>query len=202
MYPGLSQEALHDVYEAAKRDKTIAENPYYNAKITAGESTNKMDMSEAEQTEYGKFTNETGEDIGMKERAVLESIASEFGINIRLLPSDIFKYTYVDRNGNEQTAYKNGWYDPKTGTMLLNGGNDMERNIIAVALHEITHHIAIYAPDEYLALSNRVMETWYKNDADAFSRAIQRKQENYKAQIGQNLSEEQALEEVIADAMC
>ena len=201
MYPGLSQEALHDVYEAAKRDKTIAENPYYNAKITAGESTNKMDMSEAEQTEYGKFTNETGEDIGMKERAVLESIASEFGINIRLMPSDIFKYTYVDRNGKEKTAYKNGWYDPKTGTMLLNGGNDMERNIIAVALHEITHHIAIYAPNEYLALSNRVMEAWYKNDADAFSAAIQRKQDSYKAQVGQNLSEEQALEEVIADAM-
>ena len=201
MYPGLSQDALQDVYEAAKRDKTIAENPYYNAKITAGESTRKMDMSEAGQTEYGKFTNDTGEDIGMKERAVLESIASEFGINIRLLPSEFFEYKYVDRNGKEKTAYSNGSYDPKTGTMLLNGGNDMDRNIIAVALHEITHHIAIYAPDEYLALSNRVMEAWYKNDADAFSAAIQRKQDSYKAQVGQNLSEEQALEEVIADAM-
>lgn len=201
MYPGLSQEALQDVYDAAKRDKAIAENPYYNARITAGESVRKMDMSEAEQAEYGKFTNETGEDIGMKQRAVLESIAREFNINIRLLPSEFFEYKYVDRNGKEKTAYSNGSYDPKTGTMLLNGGNDTERNIIAVALHEITHHIAIYAPDEYLALSNRVMETWYKNDADAFSRAIQRKQDNYKAQIGQNLSEEQALEEVIADAM-
>ena len=201
MYPGLSQEALQDVYDAAKRDKAVAENPYYNARITAGESTSNMDMSEAEQAEYGKFTNDTGEDIGKKERAVLESIASEFNINIRLLPSEFFEYKYVDRNGKKKTAYSNGSYDPKTGTMLLNGGNDMERNIIAVALHEITHHIAIYAPDEYLALSNRVMETWYKNDADAFSRAIQRKQDNYKAQIGQNLSEEQALEEVIADAM-
>lgn len=201
MYPGLSQEALQDVYDAAKRDKAIAENPYYNARITAGESTRNMDMSEAEQAEYGKFTNDTGEDIGMKERAVLESIAREFNINIRLLPSEFFEYKYVDRNGKEKTAYSNGSYDPKTGTMLLNGGNDMERNIIAVALHEITHHIAIYAPDEYLALSNRVMETWYKNDADAFSAAIQRKQDNYKAQVKQNLSEEQALEEVIADAM-
>lgn len=201
MYPGLSQEALQDVYDAAKRDKAIAETPYYNAKVTAGESTRNMDMSEAEQTEYGKFTNDTGEDIGKKERTVLESIAREFNINIRLLPSEFFEYKYVDRNGKEKTAYSNGSYDPKTGTMLLNGGNDTERNIIAVALHEIAHHIAIYAPDEYLALSNRVMETWYKNDADAFSRAIQRKQDNYKAQIGQNLSEEQALEEVIADAM-
>lgn len=201
MYPGLSQEALQDVYEAAKRDKTIAETPYYNAKVTAGESTSEMDMSEANQAEYGKFTNETGEDIGMKERAVLESIASEFNINIRLLPSEFFEYKYTDRNGKEKTAYSNGTYDPKTGTMLLNGGNDMERNIIAVALHELTHHIAIYAPTEYLALSNRVMEAWYKNDADAFNAAIQRKQENYKAQVKQNLSEEQALEEVIADAM-
>lgn len=201
MYPGLSQEALQDVYEAAKKDKVIAETPYYNAKVTAGESTSEMDMSEAEQAEYGKFTNETGEDIGMKERAVLESIASEFNINIRLLPSEFFEYKYTDRNGKEKTAYSNGTYDPKTGTMLLNGGNDMERNIIAVALHEVTHHIAIYAPTEYLALSNRVMETWYKNDADAFNAAIQRKQENYKAQVKQNLSEEQALEEVIADAM-
>ena len=200
-YPSLSQEALKEVYDAAKQDKAVAENPYHNAIITQGDGVNQVDMSEAGMASYGKFENLSGNDIGMKEQAVLESIANEFGINVRLMPSETFKYKYKDKNGKEKTAYSNGQYDSKTGTMLLNAGNDMERNIVAVALHEITHHIALYAPDEYLALSNRVMETWYNNDADAFKAAIQRKQDAYETQVNQKLSEEQALEEVIADAI-
>lgn len=201
MFPSLPQDALRAVYESGKKDKIVAETPYYNAIVSANKSTKEIDTSEAERTEYGKFTNEAQRQLKDPEQVVFQSLAKTFNVNIRLLPSKSFKRESVDAEGKKRTSYDNGFYDTKTGTIYLNGGSDMERNILAVALHELTHHIAIYAPDEYLALSRTVMDKWYKGDAQAFRDAVSRKQESYKKTVNQNLSEEQALEEVIADAV-
>ena len=202
MYPSLSQSALEGVFEAAKRDKAIADEELYNGIVNSGESISNVDMPEANQTQVGKFINEAERELKDSERSALESMASKFNVNIVLRPSKAFRHGYTDQNGKTKYAYDNGFYDKKTGTIYLNGGNDMERNLVAVALHELTHHIKVTAPAEYRALSNLVTDRYYKAvGSDEYNAAIERKQDLYKKARKQELSADDAFEEIIADAV-
>ena len=182
-FPGATMdESMRYVYDMAKRTKTIAETQYYGKQVS-----NKQSLADSE-TMYvpGNFTNNSGRMLGNTELSTLTNMATTLGVNI------VMSDNMANKNAN-------GSYDSSTRTITLNAEKSMGEMLQFVLAHEVTHHLAAYAPDEYLKLSRFVMDKAYKADADKFETAIKNIQKKYKEQAKQDLTPEQALEEIIAD---
>lgn len=185
-FKGVDMDSLKAVFEAAKEDKAKAENEYYGKAVKAQEEMTRSSLSEGEQAYVpGKFTNESERSLKGSEIETLSSVASELGIDIIM--------------SDELDANENGRYDYRTRTIYLNSRNTMGENLDAIFSHEVTHHLAVFAPDEYIKLSEFVMDRWFKENPAEFKRSIERIQKLYKEKRNQDLSDEQALEELIAD---
>lgn len=182
-FPGASMdESMRYVYDMAKRTKTIAETQYYGKQVS-----NKQSLADSE-TMYvpGNFTNNSERMLGNTELSTLTNMATTLGVNIVM-------------SDNMSNKNANGSYDSSTRTITLNADKSMGEMLQFVLAHEVTHHLAAYAPDEYLKLSRFVMDKAYKADAEKFEAAIKNIQKKYKDQAKQDLTPEQALEEIIAD---
>lgn len=182
-FPGATMdESMRYVYDMAKRTKAIAETKYYGKQVS-----NKQSLADSE-TMYvpGNFTNNSERMLGNTELSTLTNMATTLGVNI------VMSDNMANKNAN-------GSYDSSTRTITLNADKSMGEMLQFVLAHEVTHHLAAYAPDEYLKLSRFVMDRAYKADADKFEAAIKNIQKKYKDQAKQDLTPEQALEEIIAD---
>lgn len=182
-FPGASMdESMRYVYDMAKRTKTIAETQYYGKQVS-----NKQSLADSE-TMYvpGNFTNNSERMLGNTELSTLTNMATTLGVNI------VMSDNMANKNAN-------GSYDSSTRTITLNADKSMGEMLQFVLAHEVTHHLAAYAPDEYLKLSRFVMDKAYKADAEKFEAAIKNIQKKYKDQAKQDLTPERALEEIIAD---
>ena len=180
MFKGVDESVMRDVFNAAKDDKLKAETAYYGTQVTKN-SLNKGEVVVVP----GSFKNESARVLQNTELATLTSAANELGLNIVM--SDALE------------ANENGRYDKSARAITLNAANTMEENLAAIFSHEVTHHLAAYAPEQYIKLSNLIMDSWYKSDAEGFKNEIERIQKLYKDVKGQELSPEAALEEIIAD---
>ena len=182
-FKGVDMRSMKGVFDAAKEDKAIAEQEYYGKQVKAGE---KNSLKNAE-TVYvpGKFINESKRPLKNSELSTLSSTAASLGLNV-IMTDDLER----DENGR---------YMPKDRTIMLNSANTMGENLEAIFSHEVTHHLAAYSPNEYIKLSRLVMDRWYKNNEAEYKEAIGRIQKLYKDKKKQNLSPEQALEEIIAN---
>ena len=94
----------------------------------------------------------------------------------------------------------NGSYDPRTGKLTLNAASTREQNLGYIFMHETTHHLRLYAPEQWNKLVNLVKRTWSARNADQMNKEIDAKIELYKEKGNQILSRDQALEEIIADS--
>ena len=206
MYPSLNTKVLKQVFEAAKKDKDIAETAGYGKAVKSGDKVAKSSLG---QTAYvaGKYTDkrQNKEGATLTEESLLKNFVDAFGINIDVVDDmgsvvkDKDGNAVLDEDGNPVIRQDNGAFIPSTNTLIVNANADATRTITQTAVHELTHHIAVHAPAEYVKLQRYIMDAWYRQDAEGFTRAIKARQAAYKAQKNQDLSDEQALEEIIAD---
>ena len=203
----VDMDAMKLVYDAAKYDKQVSETPYYGRTVESGTAMGFAKGISSEAMERGTFRNESNRELDGDEDEAYTSVAFQTGLNIRLVPAEQLEQVkkdekgniVLDEDGNEVKISTNGKYDRKTGTIYLADSNSFGDNINIALSHEMTHHLAVFAPEAYMALSNYVMDRWYKLSPESYSNSIKNIQKLYKS-VGQDLSEEEALEEIIADA--
>ena len=179
-FPNTSMdESMRYVYDMAKRSKDIAETKYYGQQVS-----DKHILKDADPMYVpGEFNNKSKRVPKNSELSTLTNMATTLGVNI-----------VMEDLGND-----NGSYSPSSRTIRLNSNKTMGENLQVILSHEVTHHLAAYAPDEYLKLSRFIMDKAYKTDADKFTASIKSIQKLYKERKNQNLSPEEALEEIIAN---
>lgn len=195
-------DVMKDVYDAAKMDKDKAETAYLGRQVVAGEAMRfeKSDNGVARVT--GEFTNDSARELTGEEDEAMRAVADRLGVNIRIVPdSEMTIDGRMSAGENAENVPRfNGSYDSGTNTILLAETNGLNDNILYAMSHEATHLLKQYAPDAYMKLSNYVMDRFYKSAPGRYEAAIKSKQNLYKRAVNQDLSEEAALEEIIADA--
>ncbi len=182
MFPNVSEEKLREMYEAGRFDRDRAADTVRGKQIAIDEKIGELD-TEAEP--IGELLIETRNTPKGTTIRVFSELADNLGVRIHL----------VDRLPNGKNA--NGMY--RKGEIWLNVNSKAQDNIGFIFMHEVTHHLRLFAPTEYAALENAVREKWFKLDPEQMQAVISNRIDLYK-KYGQNLSEDEALEEIIADA--
>lgn len=192
MFPGISESKLKMMYEAGLADREMANDKARGRQVRMGQAL----------TEMGEQETATGKVFIDTEVPVKGSVIRTFTEIAKNLGADIHFVDYIYDSENNPIAGANGSYDPNTNTFYLNVATGAETNIGYIFMHETTHYLKTYAPEQYQALENLVRERWFAFNPSQMQDAIARKIEAYKrATKGQQvLTEEQALEEIIADA--
>ena len=195
-------DAMKDVYDAAKMDKDQAETAYLGREVIAGEAMRFEKSDNGVARVVGQFTNDSARELTGEEDEAMRAVADRLGVNIRIVPdSEMTIDGRMSAGENaENVPHFNGSYDSGTNTILLAETNGLNDNILYAMSHETTHLLKQYAPDAYMNLSNYVMDKFYKSAPGKYESAIKAKQGLYKRAVNQDLSEEAALEEIIADA--
>lgn len=192
MFPGISESKLKMMYEAGLEDRAMANDKARGRQARMGQAL----------TEIGEQETATGKVFIDTEVPVKGSVIRTFTEIAMNMGADIHFVDYIYDAENNPIAGANGSYDPNTNTFYLNVATGAETNIGYIFMHETTHYLKTYAPEQYQALENLVRERWFAFNPSQMQDAIARKIEAYKrATKGQQvLTEEQALEEIIADA--
>ena len=108
---------------------------------------------------------------------------------------------YVESFEGTKNANKNGWYDPKDGSIhiKLNAGADGKGTMLFTVAHELTHFIRQWSPAKFEVLANFLVKQ-YGEQGVPISDLIDAQIADAKAD-NRNLTREEALEEVVADSM-
>lgn len=117
-----------------------------------------------------------------------ETFAKALNVNIRLEDAS-------DKAG------VNGFYD-NNGTIVVykNVNGDFRQNpYVTTVAHEFTHHLQITAVKEYQAFKDYVTSQLNLKAPDGFEKEINKRIKSYK-EVGQNLTREQAIDEILADS--
>lgn len=192
MFPGIDPKKLEAMYQAGLDDRRIANDPLRGRQVNAGESVTQMGEQE---TATGNVFIDTEEPPKGTVIRTFTEIAQNLGADIHLTDE-------IQNVDGTVIDGANGAYDPKTNTFYLNVSTGIEKNVGYIFMHEVTHYLKANAPEQYLALENLVRERWFQFNPSQMQDAIARKIAAYeKATNGkQVLTEEEALEEIIADA--
>ena len=117
-----------------------------------------------------------------------ETFAKALNVNIRLEDAS-------DKAG------VNGFYD-NNGTIIVykNVNGDFRQNpYVTTVAHEFTHHLQITAVKEYQAFKDYVTSQLNLKAPDGFEKEISKRIKSYK-EVGQTLTREQAIDEILADS--
>lgn len=110
----------------------------------------------------------------------------------------VFSADVMDRNGfREGDAAPNGFYEKGTIYIDLNAGEHGEGAILWTAAHEMTHWMKDYAREKYEELADYLVKTY----TDSTVEDLIRSQKDKAKRNGNELSDEEAFDEVVADAM-
>ncbi len=122
--------------------------------------------------------------------ALLNEVAKRYGLQVEV----------VDQAGEGETKGRiNGQYFQ--GTNRIQVALDSDANLLTKTLaHEMTHFIREWNEDGYTQLAAFISSKLAIADGYSLQERIEEKQAQYK-QIGQELTEEGALEEIVADSM-
>jgi len=192
MFPNISEDKLQMMYEAGLEDRNIANDKARGRQVQMGASMSQI--GEQETATGMVYVDTPNAPKGTMVRTFTE-IAQNLGADIHLTDAIRDKDgTVIDR--------ANGSYDPKTNSFYLNVDTGIEKNVGYIFMHELTHYLRRYAPEQYQELENLVREKWFGYDASQMQDAIARKIEAYKVATNgkQILTEDMALEEIICDA--
>ena len=105
---------------------------------------------------------------------------------------------YLDENGVEKNA-PNGFYKDGVIHLDVNAGSNGQGTVLFTAAHEMTHFIREWSPEKFRVLADTLMEGYAGTDTNV-EQLINEKIAAYR-DSGENLSFEQAFEEVVADSM-
>lgn len=184
MFPDISETKLEAMYNAGLRDRADSANGAIGQQVRMGEA---MALQNEPSEPKGKvFVDTTATPKGTVVRTFSE-IANNLGVDIHL----------VDDLKTSTGGQANGQY--VNGAIYINMNSDFESNIGYIFMHEVTHHLKQYAPEQFNELENLVREKWFGYNPEQMQNEIAKKIDLYKRN-GQTLSEEEALEEIIADA--
>ena len=108
---------------------------------------------------------------------------------------------YKDASGNEVAA-PNGIYKSSDGSIHIdmNAGDNGEGTTLFTLGHEATHFVKQHSKKQFKALSDLVTETYSKSDMSMHDRVLE-KQSRLSKIRGEDVSYDEAFEEVVADAM-
>lgn len=172
------------VAKAKEEGKTLSKkkgNVYFGEKVASDKDV---------KTEIQKASLE-----GMK------VVAEAFGIDMHLFES--YKnakgeYVYKDKNGVERKA-PNGWIESDGSIWIdINAGTDGKGTMLFTLSHELTHFIKAFSPAKYQVYADFLAQRYSENGKN-FDDEIANKQRRAK-NYGREISYDEALEEVIADA--
>lgn len=175
-------------------------------KIEAAEAYKKAWRESGGEVKQGKFDDSAIKDK-LKNKEVTEEqrqfvdfsrvFSDVFGVNVKFFASKL-------KNGKR--SVENGRYDPKTNTIYLDIYAGVGENIEATTAclintlsHEVVHNMAVNAPTEYFALRDYVVAYLAEKEAFDLESKIQEKIDAYAA-IDKNITHEEALEEIVANA--
>lgn len=121
---------------------------------------------------------------------LIDQVAKRYGMQVEI----------TDQAGSGAMKGKmNGRY--VQGTNRIQIGLDSDQGLLTRTLaHEMTHFIKEWNADGYTELAAFISAKLQESDGYSLQERIEEKQEQYK-QIGQELTEEAALEEIVADSM-
>lgn len=187
-FKGVDEKLLQDMYTAGRMDRMISESDTIGRSVKIGEKLSEM----GEQNNVrGQVVVETAVPPKGTMIRTFSEIANNLNVEIHLV-DDI-----VDKDGKVLKG-ANGTY--KNGVIYLNVTNGVESNVGYIFMHEVTHHIKEYAPEQYKELENLVRDRWFRFNPDQMQDEIGKTIDLYKRVANQTLTEEEALEEIIADA--
>ena len=111
------------------------------------------------------------------------------------------KRVYKDANGNEVNA-PNGFYKTNDGSIYidLNAGDKGDGFTLYTLGHELTHFIKQWSADKFQVLADFLIEEYGKTDMSMHQRVLE-KQSQLEKTRGEEVSYDEAFEEVVADAM-
>ena len=184
MFPKISEQKLEDMYNAGLKDRADASTAALGKQVKIGDA---MDLSGEAETPKGNVFIDTEYSPKGSVVRVFSEIATNLGVDIHLV-DDLRTGTGTQANGQ----YING-------AIYININSDFEKNVGYIFMHEVTHHLKLYAPEQFNALENLVRERWFSANPEEMQNEISKRIDLYRRN-GQNLSEEEALEEIIADA--
>lgn len=187
MFPNVAEDKLKAMYEAGLADRDMATDEARGQQIKIGE---KVELKKQSDVPTGQVIIETSAPVKGSVIRTFTELAKNLGVDIHLVDH------FTDSNGKVLKNVNGEYID---GNIFINVNSDFEKNMGFIFMHEVTHHLKMYAPEQYKALENLVREKWFKYDSAQMQSEIAKKIETY-AKHGQTLTEEQALEEIIADA--
>lgn len=187
MFPNVAEDKLKAMYEAGLADRDMATDEARGQQIKIGE---KVELKKNNEAPTGQVIVETSAPVKGSVIRTFTELARNLGVDIHLVDH------FTDKDGKVLKNVNGEYID---GNIFINVNSDFEKNMGFIFMHEVTHHLKMYAPEQYKALENLVREKWFKYDSAQMQSEIAKKIETY-AKHGQKLTEEQALEEIIADA--
>lgn len=174
MHRLLSMDQRREAYAAGNRDGSIQRSIPEGSIISMGERLSYQKNG----AHRGKLYDDSHLLTGTQMKMYRE-LAERFNVDIHVVDADDV----------------NGYYKDKSVYMSVNNDG---RGLALIFSHEITHHMKAVAPESYKKLENLVRDRW--EEEGGIEDAIKAKQDQYMEAVGQSLTEEEALEEIIADA--
>lgn len=196
----VAEDILQSAYEAGVEDRNSAQR----------ETKRKSDAISQIAEENASESNLRGE----RGHLAIEIDSADRNTTLNASQMRMFRLLAESLNINihivngEKIGGANGQY-MSNGDLYLNASKmDTDRAIEYITAHELTHHIKVYAPEQYAALENLVREAWMTHDfkgkindgLNSMTAAVRAKQDQYREAVGQELSYDDALEEIIADS--
>ena len=148
-------------------------------------------------------TDEVKSTLNAKQTAqirAIEKVANALGIDTYIYESEVKngERSYTTKDGEIIT--ENGYYDPKDKSVHidLHAGENGEGTMLFTASHELVHWVKDNAQNQYEALQKFVLGALGK-DGVSIDKLVE-KQINKAKQNGRDMSRDEALEEIVADA--
>ena len=182
----VDNSVLKRAYAAGARDRIIANTPGYGQTVESGSN---IQLKKTKPIITGQLIMDKDVVIPDSDQSAYLALAMSTNTNIHIVSS------LKSKQGVEINGMSHG------NDIYLNVNAAAESNLGYVFMHEMTHQIKQYAPNEYLALENLVRDRWFNKDQKGMQKAIKDRIDLYSTKGGQQLTEEEAVEEIIADAM-
>lgn len=177
VFPGMKKAA----WEAGRQDAFIASDTAKGRQMKIGQTIREKSSQDELRASRGKVISHLSREgkalFKSSDQSLYRMLARIFNINIHIVEDKGF----------------NGFY--KDGEMFLSVNAD--RALSYVFSHEITHHMELYAPEEYHALKELIRTRWAAEGG--MDVAVDEKISRY-AENNVNLTREEALDEIIADS--
>ena len=171
----ISEAVKYAAYSAGQND----------AKISLKQEMKDSKFAKVYGKEGGLILDDVAKSLKPRLHETLNTVAKVSGTKIKIVES-------ISTGDSEAGA--NGYYKSSEGIIYI--AKDADNPLFVVAKHEITHHMQKVAPKEYRAYRDYVMSVI--SDGQAVDTIVEQKRAQY-ASAGQNLSVEEAMDEIVAD---